>query len=508
MLPHFRPKSFTGNHILVPDDENSSSRFIHPTSLTDVSPWKVGSGTVIWRIWPAVLLHTCFAAAVVSVSHESGHNLAISSVMITVVGVVLGFVISYRASSGYDRYWQGRCLWSDVIKTCRTFSRLVWIHVPSRLQAGRDHKPEESESKRAIAEKKAALKLIEGFTVALKHHLRGENGVYYADLYPLLRPLHIRRSASKSSLTVVQSPSSTEFHIPSGTSTAASSNWLGVHRRSHIHFDNGETTPLLQPSTNPPPETTSEAISVSLIPFNSFFIWIWETISLKRFRTMSEHPRDLQQQSTPYSHKRHRPVIAGGGENIPLEIVRYLSEWVATLEERETASGSTLSGMMACLVGMEDSLTALERILTTPLPLVYSAHLSTVWLYLFFLPFQLSEPLGYLAIFAVAVAAFLFLGFLAAGEEIEQPFGEEAMIIVQPRFANSTCAGYDENDLDLDVFIREIIHADVLSLMRITAPNSSIPTGKEDNLGHGLIADASLMDVSGSNQTDLLGSTE
>ncbi|KAG8927787.1 hypothetical protein FRC02_007772 [Tulasnella sp. 418] len=310
MLPHFRPKSFTGNHILVPDDEGSSSRFIHPTSLTDVSPWKVGSGTVIWRIWPAVLLHTCFAAAVVSVSHESGHNLAISSVMITVVGVVLGFVISYRASSGYDRYWQGRCLWSDVIKTCRTFSRLVWIHVPSRLQAGKDHKPEESESKRAIAEKKAALKLIEGFTVALKHHLRGENGVYYADLYPLLRPLHIRRSASKSSLTCI-------------------------------------------------------------------------------FRSS-----------------------------------------------------------------------------------------------------ELSEPLGYLAIFAVAVAAFLFLGFLAAGEEIEQPFG------------------YDENDLDLDVFIREIIHADVLSLMRITAPNSSIPTGKEDNLGHGLIADASLMDVSGSNQTDPLGSTE
>lgn len=53
---------------------------------------------------------------------------------------------------------------------------------------------------------------------------------------------------------------------------------------------------------------------------------------------------------------------------------------------------------------------------------------STVWLYLFFLPFQLIEQLGYLVILAVAIAAFLYLGFLAAGEEIEQPFGKHDVL--------------------------------------------------------------------------------
>ena len=49
---------------------------------------------------------------------------------------------------------------------------------------------------------------------------------------------------------------------------------------------------------------------------------------------------------------------------------------------------------------------------------------STVWVYLFFLPFQLVSQFGYYAIPGVAIAAFIYLGFIAAGEEIEQPFGE------------------------------------------------------------------------------------
>jgi hypothetical protein len=50
---------------------------------------------------------------------------------------------------------------------------------------------------------------------------------------------------------------------------------------------------------------------------------------------------------------------------------------------------------------------------------------STLWIYLFFLPFQLVSQFGYSTIPGVAIAAFIYLGFLAAGEEIEQPFGYE-----------------------------------------------------------------------------------
>jgi predicted membrane chloride channel (bestrophin family) len=55
-----------------------------------------------------MLLHTLFAAGVVYVWFATGKTLGIPNVMLTVLGVVIGFVISYRASTSYDRYWTGR----------------------------------------------------------------------------------------------------------------------------------------------------------------------------------------------------------------------------------------------------------------------------------------------------------------------------------------------------------------------------------------------------------------
>ncbi|KAJ6563247.1 hypothetical protein B0H10DRAFT_2239507 [Mycena sp. CBHHK59/15] len=117
----------------------------------------------------------------------------IPNVMLTVMGVVIGFVISYRAMSGYDRYWMGRSAWADVIRNARTMTRLIWYHVPPRLTpfvAGDLSRPSVEEMSKVMAEKRMALDLTEAFAVALKHHLRGELGIYYEDLYNLVKPLH------------------------------------------------------------------------------------------------------------------------------------------------------------------------------------------------------------------------------------------------------------------------------------------------------------------------------
>jgi ion channel-forming bestrophin family protein len=53
---------------------------------------------------------------------------------------------------------------------------------------------------------------------------------------------------------------------------------------------------------------------------------------------------------------------------------------------------------------------------------------STVWIYLFFLPFQLIDQFEWFTIPGVAIASFIYLGFIAAGEEIEQPFGLSAFL--------------------------------------------------------------------------------
>jgi ion channel-forming bestrophin family protein len=43
--------------------------------------------------------------------------------------------------------------------------------------------------------------------------------------------------------------------------------------------------------------------------------------------------------SMKVGHSKRRPRVAGDGENLPLEIVRCLSEWYSVLEDRGTVAG-------------------------------------------------------------------------------------------------------------------------------------------------------------------------
>ncbi|CAA7268873.1 unnamed protein product [Cyclocybe aegerita] len=508
------PRSMTGNHPLLPASRPGSTYEPIPRVPTyTLITWTFGRGSVVWRIWPAVLLHTVFAAGIVTLSMRGIVDLEIPNVMLTVLGVVIGFVISYRAISGYERYWMGRTCWSDVMRNARSLGRLFWFHVPPRLsaktpeeiQSGQLQRSHEELSK-VMAEKRMALDLIEGFAVALKHHIRGELGIYYQDLYHLVRPMHEHDHTAdnkhtqeaissalpeprKAQRITTQTVIRTEQSRPPRSSSSSSDvnpiippiNAYGTFDPSRLtspshhslrrspsqgsHLSNASSTsqhqPLL-PSSQPPPEdNVMDKVSSDLIPFAGIISMLKRqfsprTVQILPTGVMEEQidqnaptrgERKWQGPVHPGLHTKHRPRVAGGGENLPLEILRCLSEWCSVLEDRGTVPGTSLGPMLGTISAFEDSLTALERILTTPLPFVYSVHIRhTVWVYLFFLPFQLVSQFGYYTIPGVAIAAFIYLGFLAAGEEIEQPFG------------------YDDNDLDLDLFCHSIIHQDIKHL--------------------------------------------
>ncbi|KAL5493058.1 hypothetical protein ACEPAI_4506 [Sanghuangporus weigelae] len=452
-----------------PHQKEDQNHTIHP----DVYSWTFGRGAVIWIIWPAVLLHTIFAIVVTSIHLSTQISLTIPPLLTTVLGVVIGFVISYRTSSGYDRYWLGRVSWSDIIKNSRTLSRLIWIHVPLRLGKDSPH-GELNQAEKCMQEKQLALDLIEGFAVAVKHHLRGEMGIYYEDLYPLVEPLHERSKQDERHHGIDNGKAPSDRSCPYILTLSLDPEASSINEEqslpgqscSSCSSSNESEMPALLPAT--PKHPPRPRVLVELIPFASLVRTL--AISLKRNERKAEEfvvnansdnndKSRLQAKFSGSSGRKFRPLVAGGGKNTPLQILHCLSEWFSTLEVRDTVPMNALVGMYTCLVTFEDNLTALERILTTPLPFVYSAQiLQCVWLYLFLLPFQIVEEFGWYTIPAVTIAAFFFLGFLAAAEELEQPFG------------------YDENDLDLDLFCREIIHADI-EILRQT-PNSNVLPSK------------------------------
>ncbi|KAJ7157849.1 Bestrophin, RFP-TM, chloride channel-domain-containing protein [Mycena crocata] len=492
-----------------------------PTKLIPEIPtitlvaWTFGRGSVIWKIWPAVLLHTLFAVGVVYSWERMEDKIIIPNVMLTVLGVVIGFVISYRAMSGYDRYWMGRAAWSDVIKNSRTMGRLIWYHVPPRLTVKTAEETikgqvmrSPQELSKAMAEKRMALDLVLGFAVALKHHIRGELGIYYDDLYHLVRPLHDHTHSSKNQqrhdaasaaavkprsngrvtssshlpIATTPPPPSTSSGPPKGPALLPAGNVYGTFDPSrtgsrtslkqNLHHSPERTTnssvhePLL-PGANPMGETPD--VAQDLIPFAGVFSNIRNWFHTKFGKKQAIIP---QYNSGPAPRKWAGPIHPDVklmklhpevGENLPEEVLRCISEWCSVLEDRNTVPGGSLGSIMAGVAAFETSLATLEHILTTPLPFVYAVHIRhTVWLYLFLLPFQLVSEFGWHTVPAVTIGAFIYLGFVAAGEEIEQPFG------------------YDENDLDLDMFCQDIIRHDIESLKSAPCLNAYLgPEGPE-----------------------------
>lgn len=81
-------RSFTGHHALLPAARDHTRDLFVPIVPTRAFvSWTFGRGTVIWRLWPAVLLHTAFAAVVVSLSMKTSFKMDVPPVLLTVLGM-------------------------------------------------------------------------------------------------------------------------------------------------------------------------------------------------------------------------------------------------------------------------------------------------------------------------------------------------------------------------------------------------------------------------------------
>jgi putative membrane protein len=91
------------------------------------------------------------------------------------------------------------------------------------------------------------------------------------------------------------------------------------------------------------------------------------------------------------------------------------------------------------IASLNDVLTGTERVESTPLPVAYTIAIGQItWLYVVLLPFQLYGALGWITIPATVAAAYIILGILFIGREVENPFGN------------------DPNDLPLESFCAQV----------------------------------------------------
>jgi putative membrane protein len=81
-------------------------------------------GSVLPNIWKS-LLGTTLLAVAVTWTHGAlwGHKIAIGAIPFTLMGLPLAIFLGFRNNAAYDRYWEGRKQWGELVLRSRNLAR-------------------------------------------------------------------------------------------------------------------------------------------------------------------------------------------------------------------------------------------------------------------------------------------------------------------------------------------------------------------------------------------------
>lgn len=103
--------------------------------------------------------------------------------------------------------------------------------------------------------------------------------------------------------------------------------------------------------------------------------------------------------------------------------LRAMAERISHLAAQDGVSGFGQMRLSETLAALAAAQAGCERILTTPLPFVYSLMVRrTTYLYCWLLPFALIEATNWFAPIFAAIVAYVFFGLQAVTNELELPF--------------------------------------------------------------------------------------
>ncbi|KAI9049780.1 hypothetical protein LZ554_005931 [Drepanopeziza brunnea f. sp. 'monogermtubi'] len=135
-------------------------------------------GSVTPRMILPLALVAGWSTAITCIS-KFVYPLMVNSVLLTVLGFVVGLALSFRSTTAYERYTEGRKAWATLAVHARHLARSIWVHI--------DERPEQA--KEDLLSKVTAINLILAFAVSLKHKLRFEPYVHYPDIHSLVSHL-------------------------------------------------------------------------------------------------------------------------------------------------------------------------------------------------------------------------------------------------------------------------------------------------------------------------------
>ncbi|MCE9603459.1 MAG: hypothetical protein K8U03_00995 [Planctomycetia bacterium] len=121
------------------------------------------SSAALRKTVPVVIGIGLYCLVVSGIDQITGGAIHLTPAFHTLLGLILGLLLVFRTNTAYDRWWEGRKLWGQLVNETRNFA----VKIATCVRA-------EPRDKIEIAERLSA------FAFALKDHLRG--GVRLQDL--------------------------------------------------------------------------------------------------------------------------------------------------------------------------------------------------------------------------------------------------------------------------------------------------------------------------------------
>lgn len=90
-------------------------------------------GSILPKMIIPLLVVAAWATLITVISMKVPNvNLGISSILLTITGFVVGLGLSFRSSTAYERYAEGRKFWGQLIFASQGLGRVFWLHAVER----------------------------------------------------------------------------------------------------------------------------------------------------------------------------------------------------------------------------------------------------------------------------------------------------------------------------------------------------------------------------------------
>ncbi|MGO2279456.1 bestrophin family protein [Psychrobacter sp. AOP7-D1-21] len=133
-------------------------------------------GSVIPKVYPQILLIAILSTVITVVQHWLPDSFPYYGMApFTLLGIALSLFLGFRNNASYQRWWEARGLWGQLVYDSRSFTRQVLSFVDDDTEAGRDAQ-------------RSMIHLNIAFAHAVRHRLRGTSP--WEDVEPFVAATH------------------------------------------------------------------------------------------------------------------------------------------------------------------------------------------------------------------------------------------------------------------------------------------------------------------------------